>query len=87
MWQALTVLTEYVNETAITDPADHVDVSGLVQAILLTSIRVDVLRNLAEVSPEFQRAVTAWVDWQIDRDPRAAAVFSLPLWTFARRAN
>jgi hypothetical protein len=87
MWQALTVLTAHVNETAISDPDERIGVSGLIETIVLASVKVSTLEAIAEASPDFQRAITAWVERQIERDPRAKAVFSLRHWTFTRRTN
>jgi len=87
MWQALGTIAEYANERAIPDPKERIDVSGLIQVILLAALRHETLEAIAEASPDFQEAITAWVELQIERDPRAEAIFSLPLWTFARRAN
>lgn len=87
LWQALAVLTEYSNEQAGIDPEEEISVSGLIEILVLTSIKTETLRAIAESSPEFQEAIAAWVGTQIERDPRAMTVFSLPVWSFARRAN
>jgi len=72
---------------AITDPEERIGVSGLIEVLLLTSIRIETLEAIAEASPDFHEAITAWVELQIERDQRAAALFSLPFWSFARRTN
>lgn len=87
MWQTLRIIAQHVNETAIPDPDDYIDVSGLIEMLMLTSIKVSTLRAIAEHSPDFQRAITAWLEWQVARDPHAEAIFSLPHWTFARKTS
>ena len=37
MWQALEQLTDYTNEKAIANPDDYVNVSGLIESIILLS--------------------------------------------------
>jgi hypothetical protein len=87
MWQALDVLTRYTNETAMSDRDEPLDVSAMIEALVLFSIRVQTLQALAERWPEFQRAISEWVAMQIEREPEAAAIFSTALWNFAKRTN
>jgi len=82
MWQALEHLTDYTNEKAIADPDDHISVSGLIETLVLASVKVQVLEILAASSPEFRKAIEAWVAWQIERDPATATVFSTGVWSF-----
>jgi type IV secretory pathway TrbF-like protein len=85
MWQALEQLTDYTNEKAITNPDDYINVSGMVESIILASVKVQVLELIAAASPEFHKAIEAWVAWQIENDPRTAAVFSTGAWSFTTR--
>jgi hypothetical protein len=87
MWQALDLLTPYLNETAIGNPDDYVSVSGLIECVLLAAIRPETLRAISEISPEFQRAIAEWVALQIEREPAAAAIFDSAMWNFAKRTN
>jgi type IV secretory pathway TrbF-like protein len=82
MWQALEHLTDYTNEKAIANPNDYVNVSGLIESIILASVKVQILEMLAATSPEFRTAIEAWVAWQIENDPRTAVVFSTGVWSF-----
>jgi hypothetical protein len=87
MWQALDVLTRYTNETAMSDRDEPLDVSTMIEALVLFSIRIETLQALAERWPEFQRAISEWVAMQIEREPEAAAIFNSALWNFAKRTN
>jgi len=85
MWQALELFTDYTNEKAIANPDDYVNVSGMIEAIILAGLKVQVLEIAAAASPEFRRAIEAWVAWQIENDPRTAAIFSTGLWSFTTK--
>jgi len=88
MWQALEHLTDYTNEKAIANPDDYINVSGLIETLILASVKVQVLEILAASSPEFRKAIEAWVAWQIENDPATAIVFSTGVWSFTTgRAN
>jgi len=82
MWLALEQLTDYTNEKAITNPNDHINVSGLIETLILASVKVRVLEIMAASSPEFRKAIEAWVAWQVENDPETAAVFSTGVWSF-----
>jgi len=82
MWQALELLTDYTNEKAIKNPDDYISVSGMIETLVLASVKVQVLEILAASSPEFRKAIEAWVAWQIERDPETAIVFSTGVWSF-----
>jgi len=82
MWQALDLLTEYTNEKAIANPNDHINVSGLIETLILASVKVQVLEIMAASSPEFRKAIEAWVAWQVENDPETAVVFSTGVWSF-----
>jgi hypothetical protein len=85
MWQALEHLTDYTNEKAITNPEEHINVSGMIETIILAGVKVQVLEILAASSPGFRKAIEAWVARQIESDPRTAAVFSTGAWSFTVR--
>jgi hypothetical protein len=87
MWLALERLTAHANETAIANPAEHIGVSGLIEAVLFAAIKVQTLEAIADGSPEFHRAIAAWVASQIEGEPATAAVFSSSLWSFTKPAN
>lgn len=82
MWQALDLLTDYTNEKAIRNPDDYITVSGLIESIILASVKVSVLEIFAASSPDFRKAIEAWVAWQIENDPESAVVFSTGMWSF-----
>jgi len=82
MWLALEQLTDYTNEKAIANPDDNINVSGLIESIILASVKVQVLELMAAASPEFRKAIEAWAAWQIEHDPATAAVFSTGVWSF-----
>ena len=85
MWQALEHLTDYTNEKAIANPDDYINVSGMIETLVLASVKVQVLEILAASSPGFRKAIEAWVAWQVENDPRTAAVFSTGAWSFTTR--
>ena len=82
MWLALDQLTDYTNEKAIKNPDDYITVSGLIESIVLASVKVPILEMFAASSPEFRKAIEAWVAWQIENDPETAVVFSTGVWSF-----
>jgi type IV secretory pathway TrbF-like protein len=82
MWLALDQLTDYTNEKAIANPDDYINVSGLIESIVLATVKVQVLELMAASSPEFRKAIEAWVAWQIENDPATAIVFSTGVWSF-----
>jgi type IV secretory pathway TrbF-like protein len=82
MWQALEHLTDYTNEKAIANPDDYINVSGMIETLVLASVKVQVLEILAASSPEFRKAIEEWVAWQIEHDPETAIVFSTGVWSF-----
>lgn len=82
MWLALDQLTDYTNEKAIKNTDDYINVSGLIESIILASVKVHVLEMMAASSPEFRRAIEAWAAWQIENDPETAIVFSTGVWSF-----
>lgn len=85
MWQALEHLTDYTNDKAITNPDERITVSAMIETIILAGVKVQVLEIIAASSPEFRKAIEAWVAWQIDNDPRTAAIFSTGAWSFTTR--
>src|SRR3954447_11075561 len=85
MWQALEHLTDYTNEKAIANPDDYINVSGMIETLVLASVKVQVLEMLAASSPRFRNAIEAWVAWQVENDPRTAVVFSTGAWSFTTR--
>jgi hypothetical protein len=85
MWQTLELFTEYTNEKAIANPDDYLNVSGMIEAIIFAAVKVQTLEIMAAASPEFRRAIEAWVACQIERDPRTAAIFSTGLWSFTTK--
>ena len=82
MWQALDHLTDYTNEKAIVDPDGYIDVSGLIESLVLASVKVQILEILAASSPEFRKALDAWIAWNVEHDPETAVVFSTGVWAF-----
>ena len=82
MWLALEQLTDYTNEKAIANPDDYINVSGMIETLVLASVKVQVLEMMAASSPGFRKAIEAWVAWQIENDPRTAIVFSTGVWSF-----
>jgi hypothetical protein len=57
----------------------------MIEAIIFAAVKVETLENAAAASPEFRRAIEAWVAWQIENDPRTAAIFSTGLWSFTTK--
>jgi type IV secretory pathway TrbF-like protein len=82
MWQAFEHLTDYTNEKAIANPDDYISVSGMIETLVLASVKVQILEMLAASSPEFRKAIEEWVAWQIENDPTTAIVFSTGVWSF-----
>lgn len=85
MWQALELFTEYTNEKAIANPDEYLNVSGMIEAIIFAAVKVQTLEIIAAASPEFRLAIEAWVAWQIQNDPRTAAIFSTGVWSFTTK--
>jgi hypothetical protein len=57
----------------------------MIETIILAGVKVQVLEIFAASSPKFREAIEAWVAWQIERDPRTAAIFSTGGWSFTTR--
>jgi len=87
MWKALDLLTPYMNETAIGDPDNYLDVSGLIECVLIAAIRIQTLEAISNVWPEFHEAIAEWIAIQIEREPETAAIFNSALWSFANLPN
>jgi hypothetical protein len=85
MWKALEHLTDYTNEKAIENPDDYINVSGMIECIVIASVKIQILEIMASASPGFRNALDAWIAWQIENDPRTAVIFSTGAWSFTTK--
>jgi hypothetical protein len=56
------------------DP-DDINVCGMIEFVVLASVKVEILEMLAALSRSSRKAIEAWVAWQIEHDPTTATVF------------
>lgn len=55
MWQALDLLAGYANEQAVLSPEERINVSGLLQAVVLSSIKAEFLHASPTACPSSTR--------------------------------